>query len=321
MNYTSWIYKALRYLAQALAIFLIFRFMPELTMGDINTRLSNSDILMITVIIMLVYILFENLCNLYSDEKTDLAMMTASEKNDFCSSVCSRGTNLEHMANVGVNGGTNVAPAPAPAPSNGAGAGVAGTNVGNPNVGNPNVGNPNVGNPNVANGTDGGVRSIQYTQPDGDDQTDIAILKLLNQRPHGPEFYRYLKNLRHYEKEVDKHNNNPQIIKDGSREKDGLVLDDLQYSDYNHLPMAVGHDSRDYEYGYSYLPPSQWYPKPAFPPVCVTNQPCAVCPVYTSGTPSDALEWTDMKDWDSSRKILPPDRINVKYAEMLNGGR
>ena len=87
MNFNSLIYKILRYLAQALAIYLIFRFMPELTTGNPNTRLNNSDILIITVIIMLVYILFENLCNFYTDDKTLSTDMSEYEKNNLCNSI------------------------------------------------------------------------------------------------------------------------------------------------------------------------------------------------------------------------------------------
>jgi hypothetical protein len=28
----------------------------------------------------------------------------------------------------------------------------------------------------------------------------------------------------------------------------------------------------------------------------------------------------DLKEWNSARKILPPDNINIKYIEKLNKG-
>src|SRR5207248_2379308 len=67
------------------------------------------------------------------------------------------------------------------------------------------------------------------------DMDDIALLELINRTPHGPGFYNYLKKLRNYEDQVNKHNNDPDITKDGTRQEDGLVLNDMQYSDYNHL--------------------------------------------------------------------------------------
>lgn len=39
------------------------------------------------------------------------------------------------------------------------------------------------------------------------------------------------------------------------RRIDGDLDDDLPYTDYNHLPVAAGYKSHDYEYGYSFLPP------------------------------------------------------------------
>lgn len=88
---------------------------------------------------------------------------------------------------------------------------------------------------------------------------------------------------------------------------------DMGYSDPNSIPVPKSYKSRDYELGYSYIPPEKWYPEPIRPPVCKTEKTCPVCPVYTQGTP------IDMKEWDSSRKVLQPDNINIKYiAEKLN---
>ncbi|AYV75732.1 MAG: hypothetical protein Terrestrivirus3_1, partial [Terrestrivirus sp.] len=109
------IYKILQYTAQILAIFLIFKFLPELTNGNIGAKLTNVDILMITAIIMLIYILFENLCGVYSYTENN---MTQNDKINMCSSICSidksekkTGEIKEHMDNVfsdlesGITGG------------------------------------------------------------------------------------------------------------------------------------------------------------------------------------------------------------------------
>lgn len=103
---------------------------------------------------------------------------------------------------------------------------------------------------------------------------------------------------------------------DNRRRIVGILDDELPYTDYNHLPLASGYKSHDYEYGYSFLPPEKWYPQPPRPPVCVTEKRCPVCPTYTNGTPVDA------KEFHSSRRITPPDMINMDYiGDKLNAGR
>lgn len=102
--------------------------------------------------------------------------------------------------------------------------------------------------------------------------------------------------------------------RDGCRWKDGEIANELKYTDYNHLPMAD--NNNNYEYGYSFLPPEKWYPQPPFPPVCVTNVKSPIVPVFTTGSP------VDVKEWNSTLRITPPDNINVAYIkEKLNSGR
>lgn len=102
----------------------------------------------------------------------------------------------------------------------------------------------------------------------------------------------------------------------GSRAKDDVIADELPYTDYNHLPMAEGHASDAYEYGFSFLPPAQWYPQPPFPPVCVSEKKTPVFPMFTNGTNAD------LKEFNVSRRIMGPDNINTQYIEeKLNSGR
>lgn len=102
----------------------------------------------------------------------------------------------------------------------------------------------------------------------------------------------------------------------GSRTDNGLINSDMPYTDYHHLPLGDYYKPTDFEYGYSFLPPEKWYPEPPFPPVCVSEKRCPVCPAYTTGTP------VDVKEWMSSSRITPPDRINTDYIkEKLNAGR
>ncbi|MBA42952.1 MAG: hypothetical protein CMF62_02945 [Magnetococcales bacterium] len=101
-----------------------------------------------------------------------------------------------------------------------------------------------------------------------------------------------------------------------SRQEDGVMVDELKFTDFNHLPLASGYKSKNYEYGYSFLPPEKWYPEPPRPPVCVTEKRCPVCPsLSTNGV-------ADMKEWDSSRRITGPDLIDTEYvSQKLNAGR
>ena len=102
----------------------------------------------------------------------------------------------------------------------------------------------------------------------------------------------------------------------GSRAEDGVNMTDMPYTDYNHIPLGDTYKPADFEYGYSFLPPEKWYPTPPFPPVCVSEKRCSVCPMFTTGTP------VDVKEWNDSRKITPPAGINVKYIkDTLNAGR
>lgn len=101
----------------------------------------------------------------------------------------------------------------------------------------------------------------------------------------------------------------------GTRQNDGVMENEMQYSyiDFNTMPFT---NTGTFESGYSFLPPEKWYPTPQNPPVCVTEKQCPVCPVYTEGTN------IDLKDWNDSRRVSPPDTINTKYIEeKLNSGR
>jgi len=100
----------------------------------------------------------------------------------------------------------------------------------------------------------------------------------------------------------------------GSREENDVMTNesDYNYVDYNSLPVNLGSDDD----GDTMLPPKYWFPVPAHPPVCVTEKKCPVCPVFTEGAS------VDMKEWDNSRRITPPDNINVDAVRgKLNSGR
>jgi len=102
----------------------------------------------------------------------------------------------------------------------------------------------------------------------------------------------------------------------GTRYEKGVIADEYKYTDYGLVPVADGYKSRDYEYGYSFMPPEKWYPQPPRPPVCVSEKRCPVCPVSTTGAP------VDMKEFNSSRRVTPPSLMDVDYVEeKFNSGR
>lgn len=103
---------------------------------------------------------------------------------------------------------------------------------------------------------------------------------------------------------------------DNSRQIKGELDNDMPYSDYNHLPVAAGYKSKDYEYGYSFIPPEKWYPQPVRPPICVTDNRAPVCPSLASGTP------VDVKDFNLASRVTGPAKINTDYIrDKLNSGR
>ena len=100
------------------------------------------------------------------------------------------------------------------------------------------------------------------------------------------------------------------------RHQKGVMLNEMTYNDYNTLPLNENMGNYEYDYGYTFMPPANWYPTPPNPPLCVSNKTCDVCPILTDGTT------TELKKWNSSRRITPPDNINTKYIkEKLNSGR
>ena len=102
----------------------------------------------------------------------------------------------------------------------------------------------------------------------------------------------------------------------GSRKTDGVITNELSYTDYNTIPVGANVNSQNSDFTYSFLPPDKWYPVPPHPPVCVTEKQCPVCPMNTSNGP------LDLKEWDDSRRITPGDVVNTNYVqEKLNSGR
>lgn len=74
---------------------------------------------------------------------------------------------------------------------------------------------------------------------------------------------------------------------------DNVVIDYSPIQDYNRLPIS----NLEYDHGYTFMPPKDWYPTPPKPPICITDKKCPVCPMYTNGTN------IDLKTWNESNKV------------------
>jgi len=102
-----------------------------------------------------------------------------------------------------------------------------------------------------------------------------------------------------------------QISEGNGKTRDDTLVDHFKYSDFNRLPPSFEKD--DYEEGYSFMPPKDWYPVPYYPPIGYNNSSCLVQPVYTDDTT------LNLKEWKQNQKIIS-DNINTKFIEeQLNG--
>lgn len=96
-----------------------------------------------------------------------------------------------------------------------------------------------------------------------------------------------------------------QIAVSGGRTRNDILVNEMIYSDFNRLPPSFVEN--DFEYGYSFIPPKDWYPVPPYPPVCVSNKTIPTQPIYIDNTTMD------LKDWHETQKITPPDSINTAF--------
>jgi hypothetical protein len=102
-----------------------------------------------------------------------------------------------------------------------------------------------------------------------------------------------------------------QIDTGNGQTRQNLLVNHMQYSDFNRMPPSFYQN--DFEYGYSFMPPKDWYPVPPYPPVCSSNATCITQPVYTDNSTMN------LKEWHQTQKITPADSINTRYlAEVVN---
>ena len=295
---TELTYKLLKYFGQGTLIYFLFKYVPKEPMHD-------RDILLITLIVILAYAVFENISLLY--EKENSRSLSSTQCNTQCvikEELCNLPKTIEHMS----------------------------------------------GSNNLVNNTNKLLPPIQQTVQQPVQQPVQQLVQQpvqqLVQQPVQQSLQQTM------QQQVNSHSNvnseisqisqisqMPQITQKGiKRNDDGSYTivpvknsqyahnstraeEDVMgsemaynYTDYNSLPVSTTLDN--WENGSSYLPPAQWFPVPPHPPVCVTEKVCPVCPTFTNGTD------VSLKEWNQSRRISPPDNINVQYIQdKLNSGR
>ena len=92
-----------------------------------------------------------------------------------------------------------------------------------------------------------------------------------------------------------------QIRKGDGKTQHDLLTNEIIYSDFNRLPPSF--NKFDFEPGYSYLPPKDWYPIPPYPPVCAATTMNVVSPIYVDMTTMDLKDWYQTVKFTASESI------------------
>jgi hypothetical protein len=88
---------------------------------------------------------------------------------------------------------------------------------------------------------------------------------------------------------------------------------ELRYGDYNYIgPLNKGMINPEY----TFISPSNWYPVPPHPPVCVTNKACVTCPIQISDG-KDYMQWASLEDFDKARRFTGDMNINIDYVKNV----
>jgi hypothetical protein len=91
------------------------------------------------------------------------------------------------------------------------------------------------------------------------------------------------------------------------------LTNELKYGDYNYIgPINKGMINKEY----TFVSPTNWYPIPPHPPVCVTNKSCTTCPVQISNG-KDYMQWANWEDFDQARRFTGDMGINIDYVKNV----
>lgn len=91
------------------------------------------------------------------------------------------------------------------------------------------------------------------------------------------------------------------------------LTNELKYGDYNYIgPINKGMINKDY----TFVSPTNWYPIPPHPPVCVTNKSCTTCPIQISDG-KDYMNYASWSDFDQARRFTGDMNINIDYVKNV----
>ena len=91
------------------------------------------------------------------------------------------------------------------------------------------------------------------------------------------------------------------------------ATNELKYGDFNYIaPLNKGMINPEY----TFVSPSNWYPIPPHPPVCVTNKSCTTCPIIMVDG-KDYMQFASLDDFDKSRRFTGDMNINVDYIKNV----
>ena len=180
-------------------------------------------------------------------------------------------------------------------------------------------------NPTVSNGMGGNIEASKVIKPFNESKiiapdgtisdTSIDVNKNFTDVPEFTKVSPSGKPLKWYEYSFDPRSYSgaeglKKIAIGGGKTRDDLLVKEAVYEDFNRLPPSFV--KNDYEPGYSFMPPKDWYPLPPYPPVCVSSCKADPKPYYM-----DTLTM-DLKEWQENPRIMPPDAINTDQIIKLN---
>ncbi len=88
---------------------------------------------------------------------------------------------------------------------------------------------------------------------------------------------------------------------------------EMKYGNYNYIgPLNKGMINK----AYTFVSPTNWYPIPPVPPVCVTNKNCITSPVLISDG-KDYMNYANLEDFDNARRFTGDMGINIDYIKNV----
>jgi hypothetical protein len=99
----------------------------------------------------------------------------------------------------------------------------------------------------------------------------------------------------------------------GAPNANEALTNELKYGDLNYIgPINKGMINKEY----TFVSPSNWYPIPPHPPVCVTNKSCTTCPIQISNG-KDYMNFAPWADFDQARRFTGDMGINIDYVKNV----